>query len=40
VGEQHPGFEARIVDAGLAQVPGGMIERFKRGDGGADQVLG
>ena len=40
VREQQPCFEARIVDAGFAQVRGGMIECFERGDGGADRVLG
>jgi len=40
VREQQPGFKARIVDPGLAQMRGGMIERLERGGGGAYQVLG
>ncbi len=40
VRQQQPGVEARIVDAGLAQVRGRLIERFQRGNGRADQVLG
>jgi hypothetical protein len=40
VREQQPGFEARIVDPGFAQVRRSLIERLERGDGGADQALG
>ena len=37
--QQQPGVKAWIVDAGLAQVRGGVIERFKSGNGRADQAL-
>jgi hypothetical protein len=40
VRQQQPGIEARIVDAGLAQVRGRPIERFPGGNGRADWVLG
>jgi hypothetical protein len=40
VRQQQPGVEARIVDAGLAQVRGRPIERFLGGNGPAGQVLG
>jgi hypothetical protein len=40
VRQQQPGVEARIVDAGLTQVRGRLIERFRCGNGRSDRVLG
>jgi hypothetical protein len=40
VRHQQPCVETRIVDAGLAQEGRGLVECFKRRDGGTDQVLG
>jgi hypothetical protein len=40
VRQQQPGVEAWIVDAGLAQAGGCLIDRFPRGNGSADRMLG
>jgi hypothetical protein len=38
--QQQPGVETRIIDAGFAQERGAPVERFKRGNRGAEQAFG